>query len=168
MDRGDRASAGRAGAVAARLERGFGLLLYTVAALAVIGALGGLYYKVSNDGYQRGKGEVQGRWDEANRVARAAEEKKAQAAATKTEAVRVEIRYRTKTITKEVDKIVDRPVYRNVCLDADGLRLARCAIRGQSADTCKPDKPVPGATLSLRWDWGDRLALGNRSLGSLP
>ena len=145
-------------------QRGFTLLLYAFAALAILGTLAGIAYKIR----ESGKDAVRVEWAEANRIARAAEEKKAQAAATKTEAVRVEIRYRTKTITKEVDKLVDRPVYRNVCLDTDGLRLARCAIRGQSADTCKPDKPLPGATLSLRWDWRLSAALDNRGVGSLP
>ncbi len=73
-----------------------------------------------------------------------------------------------RTITKEVDKVVERPVYRNTCLDADGLRLARCAIRGQSPDTCKPDKPLPGAPLALRWDWSLGSALDYRLGGPLP
>ena len=145
-------------------QRGFGLIVYAVLALAILGTLSGIAYKIR----EGGKESVRLEWAESNRIARAEEEKKAQAAATKTEAVRVEIRYRTKTITKEVDKIVDRPVYSATCLDADGLRLARCAIRGQGADTCKPDKPLPGATLSLRWDWRLSAALDNRSLGSLP
>ena len=145
-------------------SEGFGLIIYAVLALAILGTLSGIAYKIR----EGGKESVRLEWAEANRIARAAEEKKAQAAATKTEAVRVEIRYRTKTITKDVDKIVDRPVYKSVCLDTDGLRLARCAIRGQSADTCKPDKPLPGAPLALRWDWSLGTALDNRSFGSLP
>lgn len=32
---------------------------------------------------------------------------------------KIEIRY--KTITKTVEKIVERPVYKNVCLDQDGI-----------------------------------------------
>lgn len=52
-----------------------------------------------------------------------------------------EIVYRT--ITKEVDKIVDRPVYRNVCLDDDGLRVINDALRGEAAsDTGQPDAAV--------------------------
>lgn len=146
-------------------QAGFGtVIIYAVLALAIMAAIG-MGYKTVKDS---GREEVRLEWAEANRVAREAEEKKASEAATKTEAVRVEIRYRTKTITKEVDKIVDRPVYRSVCLDADGLRLARCAILGKSADSCKPDKPMPGAALTLRWDWGLSAALDNRSLGSLP
>ena len=139
-------------------------IAYLFGALAILGTLATIGYRIR----ESGKDSVRLEWAEANREARAAEEKKAQAAATKTEAVRVEIRYRTKTITKEVDKIIDRPIYSSVCLDADGLRLARCAIRGQSADTCKPDKPMPGAALTLRWDRGLSSALDNRGVGSLP
>ena len=145
-------------------QRGFGLIVYAVLALAILGTLAGIGYKIR----EGGKESVRLEWAESNRIARAEEEKKAQAAATKTEAVRVEIRYRTKTITKEVDKIVNRPVYQNICLDSDGLRLARCAIRGQSADTCKPDKPMPGAGTVGERDGGIRLAMDYRGLGSLP
>ena len=40
-----------------------------------------------------------------------------------------EIRYRTVTVT--VEKLVDRPVYVNQCLDADGLRILNEQITGQ-------------------------------------
>jgi hypothetical protein len=45
---------------------------------------------------------------------------------TKNAATRVIYR----TITQQVDKIVDRDVYRNVCFDDDGLRLANAALGG--------------------------------------
>ncbi len=44
-------------------------------------------------------------------------------------------------ITLEVPKIIDRPVYRNVCVDADGVRLIERAVdaaNGGSA-TGRPD-----------------------------
>ena len=133
---------------------GFGLIVYAVLALAILGTLSGIAYKIR----EGGKESVRLEWAEANRIARAAEEKKAQAAATKTEAVRVEIRYRTKTITKEVDKIVDRPVYKSVCLDADGLRLARMAIKGEAINEKDRPKPISresekGLVLVLDMDW---------------
>jgi len=60
-----------------------------------------------------------------------------------------EIVYRT--ITQQVDKIVDRPVYRNVCLDDSGLRVINDALRGEaSPDTGKPDAAVPGADAAGR------------------
>lgn len=40
-----------------------------------------------------------------------------------------EIRYRTVTVT--VEKLIDRPVYINQCLDADGLRTINEQITGQ-------------------------------------
>lgn len=62
-----------------------------------------------------------------------------------------EIVYRT--ITKQVDKIVDRPVYRNVCLDDDGLRVINDALRGEAAaDPGKPATAVSGADASGRQD----------------
>lgn len=35
------------------------------------------------------------------------------------------------TITRDVDKIIDRPVYRDRCLDDDGLQLANAALAGK-------------------------------------
>lgn len=40
--------------------------------------------------------------------------------------IKTEIKYRT--ITREVARIVDRPVYRNVCFEHDGLRAIREAL----------------------------------------
>jgi hypothetical protein len=48
-----------------------------------------------------------------------------------------------RTITKSVDKYIDRPVYRNVCFDDDGLRDANQALSGQIAPRSQPDKPLP-------------------------
>lgn len=45
-------------------------------------------------------------------------------------------------IVVEVDKIVERPVYRNQCLDADGLRILGAAIDGVDAEP-SPVQPVP-------------------------
>lgn len=50
--------------------------------------------------------------------------------------VKTEIVYRT--ITKQVDKIIDRPIYRDRCFDDDGLRLANAALAG------KLDGRMPG------------------------
>lgn len=43
-----------------------------------------------------------------------------------------------KTIIRENVKIVDRPVYRNICLDSDGLRNANAAKNGT------PSEPADG------------------------
>lgn len=52
----------------------------------------------------------------------------------------IEIEYRE--ITKEVERVVEKPVYRDVCLDDDGLRVLRSAIGGASAG--QPARAVPG------------------------
>jgi hypothetical protein len=54
-----------------------------------------------------------------------------------------EIVYRT--IEKQVEKIVDRPVYLNVCLDDDGLRIVNDALAGRAADPPKPASGMPAA-----------------------
>lgn len=45
----------------------------------------------------------------------------------------------TREIVRETVKLVDRPVYHNVCLDDDGLRLANAAKNAAS----KPSDAVP-------------------------
>lgn len=47
-----------------------------------------------------------------------------------------------RTITKTVDKIVERPVYRNVCLDDDGLRAANDALSGKTTAAGQPNSTV--------------------------
>lgn len=38
-----------------------------------------------------------------------------------------------RTITKQVEKIVDRDVYRNTCVDDDGLRAINAALAGHTS-----------------------------------
>jgi len=45
-----------------------------------------------------------------------------------------------RVIVREVVKLVDRPVYSNVCLDGDGLRLINAAKRG---DAIQPTQGLP-------------------------
>lgn len=45
------------------------------------------------------------------------------------------------TIEIKVTEIVDRPVYRNICVDADGLSLLNNAIAETSPG--QPSKPLP-------------------------
>lgn len=54
-----------------------------------------------------------------------------------------QITYRT--IEKVVDRIVDRPVYRNVCFDSDGLRAANSALTRASPAPRQPNGLVPAA-----------------------
>lgn len=49
-----------------------------------------------------------------------------------------------RTITRRVEKVVERDVYRNVCLDDDGVRLVNSALAGR-ADPGQPAAAVPAA-----------------------
>lgn len=48
-------------------------------------------------------------------------------------------------IVVEVDKIVERPVYRNICFDESGLRELHRALDGTDAKP-SPVQPVPPST----------------------
>ena len=56
------------------------------------------------------------------------------------------------TITKTVDRIVDRPVYRSDCIDDDGMHAIDAAITGTPSDTSQPDAAMPAADAAGRQD----------------
>ena len=59
------------------------------------------------------------------------------------EADKVQIRTQIKTIVQEVERVVEKPVYRDtVCFDDDGLRLIRAAL-GPTAAASEPAPAVP-------------------------
>jgi hypothetical protein len=47
------------------------------------------------------------------------------------------------TVTEEVERVVEKTVYRDVCLDDDGLRALRSAIHGPDPAS-EPARVVPG------------------------
>lgn len=49
-----------------------------------------------------------------------------------------ELKANERVVIREIPKIINRDVYRNVCIDADGLRLIERARTGQA----DPDKPA--------------------------
>lgn len=116
------------------------LLMYGLLALAVLAGLGGIY----GAGYRSGSNAVHNEWQTASREQRDMEAKAAQKAAEKKEQGDAKARVVYRTITKTVDRIVERPSYRIDCLDPDGLRAARDAIGGKVSDPPVVDKPLPG------------------------
>lgn len=54
-------------------------------------------------------------------------------AATRHEADKKRIETKYRTVTKEVIREVEKPVYRNVCIGPDGLRILSNLIDGQGA-----------------------------------
>lgn len=53
------------------------------------------------------------------------------------------LRANEKVIYRESVKLVDRPVYHNVCLDADGLRIINAAKNGTDPSVTAPAVPGP-------------------------
>lgn len=111
-------------------QRGFGLIAYLVLGLAILATLSGIAYKIR----ESGKDAIRLEWAEANRAQREREAKQAAAAATKKEVGDAKAKVIYRTITREVDKIVEREVYRNICFDADGLKSANIALSGGFTD----------------------------------
>ena len=92
---------------------------------------------------------------EAALTAYKAEATKAAAASATLETKRDAIRERTRTIVKTVDRIVERPVYRNVCIEPDGVRLINDALRPPTA-AGQPDGPLPSTDADRGRDGGKR------------
>jgi acetyl-CoA acetyltransferase len=110
--------------------------MYGLLALAVLGALGGIY----GAGYRSGSNSVMNEWQTASREQREREEKKAQKAAEKKETGDAKAKVVYRTITKTVDRIVSEPSYRKECLTDDGLAAARQAIKGELDPPSKSGK----------------------------
>ena len=99
-----------------------------IAALVVIAIVIGAWQADRKAEYRRGRNEmaaeISGRLKDAA-IEKAEEDRKTSAAYQAEKAVREEkerIRY------VEVQKIVERPIFRNVCIDSDGLSVINAAI----------------------------------------
>lgn len=134
------------------------LLVYGLVALAILAVLAGIGRSIYSAGFDAAKLEC----EEAAREQREAEATQANAASTKLEAGNEEAKIVYRTITKTVDTYIDRPVYRSVCFDADGLRDANAALSGARTPAGKPDAPLPASRTALRWEWGLRAAQDDR------
>lgn len=66
------------------------------------------------------------------------QEVQADQAATRYEQAREQVRTEFQIIYRDRDRVVEKPVYRNVCLDSDGLRLIRRAITDQAESASQP------------------------------
>lgn len=144
-----------------RLQRGIADAWLILIALAIVlGLLGWVYHAIDSRAYTRGKAEITQAWEKANREQRDKEAKQTASAAGKVEDGNAKARVVYRTITQTVDRVVDRPVYRNLCLDDDGLRIAATAINGSTEPAAPvPDKPVPKPAATTGRDRGVRLAL---------
>lgn len=93
---------------------------------ALLALIGAFFY-----GQNVGKAKCEAAHAKVEAAARAKREKTivtAQEQDTAGAVANVERETIVREITREVPKIVDRPVYRNVCVDADGVRLIERAV----------------------------------------
>lgn len=125
------------------------LIFYAVAALAVMGAIYGVYKWIDTSwetsaGIKRGAKDKQAEWDKAVADQREAERVAAEQASSKLETNNAKSRVVYKTITQAVDRYIDRPVYRNDCWEPAGLLDAnRALLGGESGPPGKPDRGLP-------------------------
>jgi hypothetical protein len=70
----------------------------------------------------------------------------ADTAAAGHEADRAELRTAFRTIYSEVERVVEKPIYRNVCFDTDGLRALDAAIGGAAPGESPGAVPPAGGT----------------------
>ena len=117
-------------------------MIYTRLAIALALVWAGFYggWKVQAWRYAASAAEAA----EQAREAQVLRAKSADAAAASHEAEREQLATEFKVITREVERIVEKPVYRNVCLDDDGLRVIGQAI-GAARNPGQPASAVPGA-----------------------
>ena len=53
------------------------------------------------------------------------------------------LRENERTVVRETTKVVERSVYRNVCLDPDGVRLINAAKEGKASGASQPLTEMP-------------------------
>lgn len=119
------------------------IIVYGLLALAILAVLSGIAYAIYNSIYSAGKASMKAEWDAAIAKQAKAETVQIDTATKSLEVKNVEAKIVYKTITRSVDKYIDRPIYRAECFDADGLRDANAALSGKAASPAKPDYSLP-------------------------
>ncbi len=115
------------------------LYLKLATAAVVLLALWGVHHKIWTDGYQAHEAEVQIAQIKANNEA---QEKYARISQDY-ETMKAMRQKNAKTITKTVEKIITKDIYRNVCLEFSGMQLINSAIEGSTPSSV--DAAVPKA-----------------------
>lgn len=120
-------------------QRGSMLLIYGLVALAVLGTLTGIAYKIR----ESGKDAVRAEWDADKAAARKREAELSAFAAKALSDERAKRRVVIQQRTVHVDREIEKPVYRDICLPATGVCLANAAINGTVPAGCFADGGVP-------------------------
>lgn len=122
-----------------------GMVVYTHVAVALLASAVGFY----------GAWQVQGwRWRAADadrmdqqREVRRGQDAQADSAAVRHEETRASLRAQQRALTREVEHVVEVPLYRGECLDSDGLRLIADAL-GQPPSPADFTAAVPASSPS--------------------
>ena len=113
--------------------------LVLLLACLVAGFAAGVKWHAGQDAIAEQARQVNQRADERLR------RQNANTAAVAYEGDRVRIEKEFVPITQEVERVVEKPVYRNVCLDPDGLSVIGDALARAYNDPGEPGNAVPKA-----------------------
>lgn len=120
----------------------FGLLGWQarLAEVALIAALltGGYFY-VHHKGYSEAMQDVAIAQEEVDKAQREKYDKLAQ----ELEDTKKKRQDNVRTITKTVEKIIDRPTYRNICIDDSGLSVINASLQGKPSTVTNDALPTP-------------------------
>ena len=105
----------------------------------IIALLVGAYLYVHHKGYSEAMQEVAIAQEKADK----AQQEKYDKLAQELEDTKKKRQENVRTITKTVEKIIDRPVYSNVCLEPDGLHVINAAIKGEPSTVNATALPTP-------------------------
>ena len=115
--------------------------LRTLAIAAVLAAVLGFAAAWRVQDWRQGSAEA----DRLEQLREIGQENQRQAnrAASLHEQDRARVQERIQIVRQEVARVVEKPVYRNVCLDDDGLRIIRDAIAADQPATAESGPAVP-------------------------
>lgn len=120
----------------------FGLLGWQARIAEVVliaGLLTGGYFYVHHKGYGEAMQDVAIAQEEVDK----AQQEKYDKLAQELEDTKKKRQENVRTITKTVEKIIDRPVYSTVCLDDSGMHVINSAIKGESSTINATALPTP-------------------------
>ncbi|MDB5975131.1 MAG: hypothetical protein JWR07_1891 [Nevskia sp.] len=143
------------------------ILAQLVIALAIFaaGAAGGVKWHAGQDAIA----EVKAR--ELRESDARQQRKLGDTAATGHEADKAKIRTEVHTVTVEVEHETEKLVYRNVCIEPDGMRLIERTLGAPRPAASQPAPAVPGPERPGGWHWGVGPAVvggGDRPVPRMP
>ena len=105
----------------------------------IVALLTGGYFYVHHKGYSEAMQDVAIAQEKVDKAQREKYDKLAQ----ELEDTKKKRQENVRTITKTVEKIIDNPIYRNVCISDSGLSVANAAIKGEPAPSTDTALPTP-------------------------